>query len=425
MFTAKGIGSCIDGTNASCSFANFCAYHSNIGSGSSEILYANMPYADTSPSTCDSGQHPNNDDADATLNVASHEHNEAITDPLGSAWYDSAGNENGDKCAWNFGTALGSTTSGAYNQVINGHDYYLQQEWSNASSSCVQTYGVAASPPVNSGLPVVSGSAQQGQTLSASAGVWSGTAPLSYAYQWQRCAASCVNVGSNSSSYALTSADVGSSMQVVVTASNSAGSASATSAQTAVVTAATSGTLTIPVASGGDDGDVSINDMGAAGVYPPTGSVTVWSTGTSFGVRRAGPLYGGYEVRTALLRFNTSSIPAGATITSASLRLNVTSRTSANNRNLVAEWDNGAAWPLDATDYTVTPSSTAAAGVAINSLTAGAVNTLPLQNLGSISTTGWTTIRLHVDGGQPSGDNTVFFGSYEAGAPAQLVITWQ
>jgi hypothetical protein len=136
-------------------------------------------------------------------------------------------------------------------------------------------------------------------------------------------------------------------------------------------------------------------------------------------------LYGGYEVRTALLHFNTSSLPVGATITSASLRLYVTSRTSANNRNLVGEWDNGAAWPLDGTDYTVTPSSTAAVGVAINSLTAAAVNALPLQNLGSISATGWTTIRLHVDGGQPSGDNGVFFGSFEAGTPAQLVINWQ
>src|SRR5579859_3626005 len=48
LFTAKGIGSCISGSQ--CAFTYYCAYHSWIGSGSSEILYANMPYADTVPS---------------------------------------------------------------------------------------------------------------------------------------------------------------------------------------------------------------------------------------------------------------------------------------------------------------------------------------------------------------------------------------
>ena len=49
------------------------------------------------------------------------------------------GNEIGDLCAWNFGAPLGTTLGGEpYNQVINGHDYYLQQEWSNADGGCVQ-----------------------------------------------------------------------------------------------------------------------------------------------------------------------------------------------------------------------------------------------------------------------------------------------
>ena len=133
MFTAKNIGSCLD--SAHCSFSYYCAYHSNIGN----TLYANMPYAMTDPTACDSGQHPNNSDADATLNVTSHEHNETITDLLGNAWFDRAGYENGDKCAWKFGTALGSNGYGKYNQVINGHDYYLQQEYSNARRGCVLT----------------------------------------------------------------------------------------------------------------------------------------------------------------------------------------------------------------------------------------------------------------------------------------------
>ena len=52
--------------------------------------------------------------------------------------------------------------------------------------------GASASgdPPVNTVLPVVSGVAQVGQTLSASTGSWSGTARIAYGYQWRRCGAS-------------------------------------------------------------------------------------------------------------------------------------------------------------------------------------------------------------------------------------------
>lgn len=137
MFTAKGIGSCY--SSSSCAFSQYCAYHSNFNSTAGNTLYANMPYADTVPAACDAGNHPNGDDADATINVTSHEHNETITDEQGNAWFDSSGNENGDKCAWNFGTQLGGGSGAQYNQVINNHTYELQQEWSNHSSGCVLT----------------------------------------------------------------------------------------------------------------------------------------------------------------------------------------------------------------------------------------------------------------------------------------------
>jgi len=136
LLTPRNVGSCY---GSSCAYSYYCAYHSSFGSGNSLTLYANQPYAAYVAAACGSGQHPNNDAADDTINVASHEHNEAITDPLGNAWYDNRGYENGDKCAWNFGSSLGSTGSGQYNQLINGHGYYLQQEWSNASSRCVLT----------------------------------------------------------------------------------------------------------------------------------------------------------------------------------------------------------------------------------------------------------------------------------------------
>jgi hypothetical protein len=136
LFTPKNVGSC---SGSYCAYSYYCAYHSNIGTGSNAILYANMPYAAYVPRACGSGQSPNGNDADSTLNVTSHEHNETITDPLGTAWFDSSGNENGDKCAWNFGAPLGGSAGTEYNQVIGSGHYYLQQEWSNQSSGCVLT----------------------------------------------------------------------------------------------------------------------------------------------------------------------------------------------------------------------------------------------------------------------------------------------
>jgi thermitase len=98
---------------------------------------------------------------------------------------------------------------------------------------------VAAQPPQSTAPPTVSGTDATGQTLQSSAGSWMGTAPLSYAYQWQRCdssGSSCGDVsGATSNTYTLTSADAGSTMRVHVSASNSAGSANATSQPTAPV----------------------------------------------------------------------------------------------------------------------------------------------------------------------------------------------
>ena len=95
--------------------------------------------------------------------------------------------------------------------------------------------------PNNTSLPTISGTAQENQTLTASPGTWTGTTPITYAYQWLRCdsnGANCGNVGGQSQTYQVTSGDVGHKLQVKVTATNSKGSDSAKSNPTAVVTAA-------------------------------------------------------------------------------------------------------------------------------------------------------------------------------------------
>jgi hypothetical protein len=128
MFTANNVGSQAGSYYA---FNDYCAYHSWFGS----VLYANMPYTGFSLSSCGVPQSPNgNWAADSTISVLSHEHNETITDPRGTGWYDGSGNENGDKCAWRFGSVSSSLK---YNQTINGHHYILQKEWSNSTARCV------------------------------------------------------------------------------------------------------------------------------------------------------------------------------------------------------------------------------------------------------------------------------------------------
>ncbi len=134
LFTPKGVGSCFNGRVALCSYSIYCGYHRAF-STSHRIIYANQPY-DAVPQ-CDEGQYPNGNSADATINIVSHEHNEAITDPHLNAWYDAQGEENGDKCVWDFGTVSGPDGA-EYTQTINGHHYFLQREFDNSTHACQQ-----------------------------------------------------------------------------------------------------------------------------------------------------------------------------------------------------------------------------------------------------------------------------------------------
>jgi lysophospholipase L1-like esterase len=91
----------------------------------------------------------------------------------------------------------------------------------------------------NTALPVITGTATEGQVLTASTGTWSAT-PDSYTYQWRR-GGSAIS-GATSSTYTLVTADVGSSITVTVTAAKAGyTSGSATSAATGTVTSAGSG----------------------------------------------------------------------------------------------------------------------------------------------------------------------------------------
>jgi PASTA domain len=102
-----------------------------------------------------------------------------------------------------------------------------------AASSATATIGPVA--PTNQAVPAISGKARYGHQLLATPGSWGGTAPIAYAYQWQRCrtAATCTNIPlATESTYVARLTDMGSALRVAVTAANTGGSATVESAMT-------------------------------------------------------------------------------------------------------------------------------------------------------------------------------------------------
>jgi hypothetical protein len=148
--STTGFGGCSAGIVPFNQLAAFCAYHQNT-SLSQFLIYANDPFVPGNPH-CDDGNHPNGI-ADGELSGGlSHEHNESVTDPIpNDAWTNGAGAnqglENGDQCVRQYGTPLGTHNGAKYNQVINGHFYWYQEEWSNAGHACLQRLSPPATTP--------------------------------------------------------------------------------------------------------------------------------------------------------------------------------------------------------------------------------------------------------------------------------------
>ena len=97
--------------------------------------------------------------------------------------------------------------------------------------------------PGNTSPPTISGTATNGQTLNGNDGTWTGFPIPTLSRQWRRCDAAGANcfeiAGATTGSYMLLDADIGKTIRFRVTGTNPAGSVSADSAQTAVVSPAT------------------------------------------------------------------------------------------------------------------------------------------------------------------------------------------
>ncbi len=148
--------------------------------------------------------------------------------------------KNGGSCAAISGA---DGTQYTLTSADEGHTLRFRVTASNSDGSTTATSAptalvVAAGKPANTAAPTISGTPQENSTLTGTNGTWS-NAPSKFSYVWLRCdrnGGSCASIsGATKNTYTLTSADVGSTIRFRVTASNSAGSNTADSAPTAVV----------------------------------------------------------------------------------------------------------------------------------------------------------------------------------------------
>lgn len=125
------------------------------------------------------------------------------------------------------------------NGLVTGTDYTFTIKATNSigtsaasdPSNSITTWAI----PVNTVAPVLTGTATYDEILTVTTGTWTGVPAITYTYQWQR---NAVDIsGAISSTYRLVSADTGTAISCVVTATNLAAVVSVSSNSTSSVAA--------------------------------------------------------------------------------------------------------------------------------------------------------------------------------------------
>ncbi len=112
------------GTSTSCGgpSLSYCAYHGHYTNSGRDVKYSIEPYPSCSGCAVSGWSAVQNQE-----HFVCHETREAVTDADLNAWFDRAGYEADDKCAWSPSPFIGT----------GGYSY--QYEWSNAVKACVKT----------------------------------------------------------------------------------------------------------------------------------------------------------------------------------------------------------------------------------------------------------------------------------------------
>ncbi len=167
---------------------------------------------------------------------------------FGYQWQDC--NTSGEACSNIAGATSASYTAAetdvghTLSTVVTADNTSGEASASSVATATVEAPPVSPAPPSNTVAPGVSGTAQVGQTLTASNGSWSGSTPMTFGYQWQDCNTSgeaCSNIaGATSAAHAVAESDIARTLRVLVTATNGAGSTTSSSIATATVAAGSS-----------------------------------------------------------------------------------------------------------------------------------------------------------------------------------------
>ena len=164
-------------------------------------------------------------------------------------------------------------------------------DFGTASRSSLGTE-VVSEPPHETASPRTYGEAVDGKTLTADPGAWTGTEPIAFSYQWERCSAAgtCGSIdGATAPTYTLSPSDIGFSIRIDVVASNGGGAAEASSDPTAPVAAAPPTNVARPTISGAARlGESLTTDGGAWTGTPPISLSYGWHRCDSTGANCTG-----------------------------------------------------------------------------------------------------------------------------------------
>lgn len=145
VLTSADVSQSNSSTSSFCT--NYCGWHTSGTYSRKAVKFAFVGNPDRCPSACEAqtSASPNgNPGADGMASVVAHELVEAVTDPQLNAWYDSAGYENADKCAWKFGAYNTNPDGSKWNMTIGLRNYYIQQNWVNAVNPTTLAQGYCA-----------------------------------------------------------------------------------------------------------------------------------------------------------------------------------------------------------------------------------------------------------------------------------------